>query len=226
MSNWYIIPSKEDLQHHGIKGQKWGVKNGPPYPLDQQVKGTSNINLDKWGKDKNHNILYVTGLSGSGKSTIAEKLKNSSIDVINLDLFLEENDSRNERNKNFVSYLNTHYPNFDEISRRDVKTGTKEFGNALDRFESCIDGFGREQYSKSRNVIVEGVQLLDDTLYPDKNVLKDKPIITPNTSPLRSMIRGMRRDEISIDVADLKERINWYKQSNKNLKQFKKTVGL
>ena len=22
------------LQHHGIKGQKWGVQNGPPYPLD------------------------------------------------------------------------------------------------------------------------------------------------------------------------------------------------
>ena len=21
------------LAHHGIKGQKWGVKNGPPYPI-------------------------------------------------------------------------------------------------------------------------------------------------------------------------------------------------
>lgn len=26
------------LSHHGIKGQKWGVKNGPPYPLDKQQK--------------------------------------------------------------------------------------------------------------------------------------------------------------------------------------------
>lgn len=24
----------ESLSHHGIEGQKWGVKNGPPYPLD------------------------------------------------------------------------------------------------------------------------------------------------------------------------------------------------
>ncbi|MCM1237572.1 MAG: DUF5662 family protein [Ruminococcus flavefaciens] len=23
-----------ELAHHGIKGQKWGVRNGPPYPLD------------------------------------------------------------------------------------------------------------------------------------------------------------------------------------------------
>lgn len=26
----------EELQHHGVDGQKWGVRNGPPYPLDRQ----------------------------------------------------------------------------------------------------------------------------------------------------------------------------------------------
>lgn len=26
--------SKDYLAHHGVKGQKWGEKNGPPYPLD------------------------------------------------------------------------------------------------------------------------------------------------------------------------------------------------
>ena len=33
---WYIIPKErtDELYHHGIKGQKWGVRNGPPYPLD------------------------------------------------------------------------------------------------------------------------------------------------------------------------------------------------
>lgn len=30
---------KEDhLEHHGIIGQKWGVKNGPPYPINQNLK--------------------------------------------------------------------------------------------------------------------------------------------------------------------------------------------
>ena len=24
---------KTYLAHHGVKGQKWGVKNGPPYPI-------------------------------------------------------------------------------------------------------------------------------------------------------------------------------------------------
>lgn len=26
------------LAHHGVKGQKWGVKNGPPYPIDKSFK--------------------------------------------------------------------------------------------------------------------------------------------------------------------------------------------
>lgn len=26
-----------ELKHHGVKGQKWGVKNGPPYPLKKEV---------------------------------------------------------------------------------------------------------------------------------------------------------------------------------------------
>lgn len=33
---------KNYLVHHGIKGQKWGVRNGPPYPIEDKVmaKGT------------------------------------------------------------------------------------------------------------------------------------------------------------------------------------------
>lgn len=29
------IRHKNDLMHHGIDGQKWGVKHGPPYPLSR-----------------------------------------------------------------------------------------------------------------------------------------------------------------------------------------------
>lgn len=28
---------EDELSHHGIIGQKWGKKNGPPYPLDDKV---------------------------------------------------------------------------------------------------------------------------------------------------------------------------------------------
>lgn len=32
------VTSNEVLMHHGIEGQKWGKRNGPPYPLDQGQK--------------------------------------------------------------------------------------------------------------------------------------------------------------------------------------------
>lgn len=37
-----LIKKKNELTHHGVKGQRWGVRNGPPYPIDNKVmkKGT------------------------------------------------------------------------------------------------------------------------------------------------------------------------------------------
>ena len=37
------------LEHHGITGQKWGVRHGPPYPLESttsgRVKSQGQINM-------------------------------------------------------------------------------------------------------------------------------------------------------------------------------------
>ncbi len=47
-----------ELYHHGIKGQKWGVQNGPPYPLDSDVstgkrlKKEANIAQSQFYSDK------------------------------------------------------------------------------------------------------------------------------------------------------------------------------
>ena len=31
--NAYRLPYPNELYHHGVQGQKWGVRHGPPYPL-------------------------------------------------------------------------------------------------------------------------------------------------------------------------------------------------
>ena len=35
LSNENIEALSDILEHHGIDGQKWGVRNGPPYPLER-----------------------------------------------------------------------------------------------------------------------------------------------------------------------------------------------
>lgn len=34
--------SSDELLHTGVKGMKWGVRNGPPYPIQDKEKNTSN----------------------------------------------------------------------------------------------------------------------------------------------------------------------------------------
>lgn len=64
------------LMHHGIKGQKWGVKNGPPYPLSSD-KLASTIhkmaikNEPKITKD----VTCAASLAGSSMYGLEHKLK-------------------------------------------------------------------------------------------------------------------------------------------------------
>lgn len=34
MGSEYYLNS---ISHHGVMGQKWGVRNGPPYPIEDKV---------------------------------------------------------------------------------------------------------------------------------------------------------------------------------------------
>ena len=40
MSKYYVVRA-DYIVHHGIKGQQWGVENGPPYPLDASDHSSS-----------------------------------------------------------------------------------------------------------------------------------------------------------------------------------------
>ena len=48
MSNWYIGKDESKaISHHGIKGQQWGIRNGPPYPLSSDKLADQVYNLAK-----------------------------------------------------------------------------------------------------------------------------------------------------------------------------------
>lgn len=43
----FVTDEPDSLEHHGIAGQKWGVRNGPPYPLIAKAGRTVHYNVGK-----------------------------------------------------------------------------------------------------------------------------------------------------------------------------------
>lgn len=74
-----LDPDGTELRHHGVKGQKWGVRNGPPYPLKEKPNDTSSNTLkNAAGKD----IMTVkhVELTGDPNSITQVTRKNGGID--------------------------------------------------------------------------------------------------------------------------------------------------
>lgn len=76
------------LEHHGIKGQKWGDRNGPPYPIDYKDHSASE-KKEKWYYSLKENTNEKSTLkkvsdrsTANGKLTITsngkKKVKNAS----------------------------------------------------------------------------------------------------------------------------------------------------
>ena len=76
-------PWRAELYHHGIKGQKWGVRNGPPYPLKpsarssaekRQASGSFARNSQSKA-EKMRQKYAIIGDSGSAKSSVTRDAK-------------------------------------------------------------------------------------------------------------------------------------------------------
>lgn len=80
---------ESDLYHHGIKGQKWGDRNGPPYPLDsgqkssaetdRKVGSTINVKKSENSSGGKNSAKSETGSKENEESEAAEKKKTKKI---------------------------------------------------------------------------------------------------------------------------------------------------
>ena len=76
-----------ELYHHGILGQKWGVTNGPPYPLDSDISTGSRLkkifSRDKGGeevkktKEEKDQIARAKALKKENKKMLKESKRDT-----------------------------------------------------------------------------------------------------------------------------------------------------
>lgn len=179
-------------------------------------------NFELWGESPKTNILYLVGYSGSGKSTKAKQLaKEYNADIIHLDLYFEGHTEDQNRSSSFDEYLEKNFPDYVKIGWSKDKITMNEWGKTVEEFENQLNAYGRYMYSRGIKVIVEGVELMDDTLYLNKKFFKTQPTVVMRTSQFKSNWRGSRRDEVN-PLKYLKNR-EFNKQTKKEYKQFKDT---
>lgn len=92
-----VTRTEEYLSHHGKEGQKWGVRNGPPYPLDRKK-----VNANK--KRQTKDLKIVKNMSND---EIKEKILRMELENRYLNL---KDDKRNryiENGKKVASALNS-----------------------------------------------------------------------------------------------------------------------
>lgn len=235
---------RAELYHHGIKGMKWGIRRwqysdgfltpeGYIRYARRNLKGAKVSNLDKWGTDNRHNVCYIIGHSGSGKSTTAIALAKQGDKVIHLDGYSDPSSlgTASLRNHDFDEFLNKELPNW-KLMTNAKDSGTKvlrfskEYWSIVDGFRDAIEKYGAKQFGNGNRVIVEGVQLVDDWFVEDKKYFQDKPVIALGTNAFKSTFRASLRDEISlIELAKNKTVLTRLKGWNAEINKIVHTIG-
>ncbi len=97
----------EHFAHHGIKGQKWGVQNGPPYPIDRGggkgvVKSGESGKIGSEQKKKKESDLVKQSTTSikRGMRSLQKKKDLHELKISNPSKFIPEWDSYPERKKN------------------------------------------------------------------------------------------------------------------------------
>lgn len=176
--------------------------------------------LDSWKKGSD-NILLITGLSGSGKSTRASQLS-KEYNAINFELDLFEHNSilfsnnynHDEANiimKDIFKKMYGGKKNFDKYSDEDYR---KEFVKFFKNLQSYCKSH------KDQLFIIEGLQIFKHVAYYDISIIENTPIIIIGTSLTKSLIRRYKRDHNTSDgsfkhpIQLMKKYIEWEKSLN------------
>lgn len=210
------------------------INNASYYDIIQEFnifKDSNNYkyNIDNFSKYK---VVWITGYSGGGKTTLAEKLitdnPNIKLERISLDLFTTAYEAHYgyETYRDNLEILNSiEEPNYIKMffkSKPALKPDTKLF-QAIEMF-----GVWLEEYAKHHRVhfAVEGIQIG----YMDPAFFKDRPLIIVGTSAINSYFRRHKRDlSDGIDAELFKNiftSIGLYKSGSKSLDNLSRSMNI
>ena len=159
-------------------------------------KKNAELDIDMWKKDSDHNILFITGLSGSGKSTYARQLaKEENATIIELDIFQcydkfkNAGTRKNDISMKMVSKFLEDNPEMVDIDFSNIKL--ESFG---DSFTKYFKWLLNKLHKSNERYIIEGIHIMLFIPYSD---IKGEPIICIGTSMIKSFWRMWKREGLT-----------------------------
>jgi dephospho-CoA kinase len=188
------------------------------------------INFDKFESGQS-NMVFITGLSGGGKSTLATKLASKyNAEVIELDIF-EHNAGYTDENLNqagdvFVEYFLNKRKDLRVPIKKLANMDSKTFRMEFEKFFNFVIEYCKK--NKDRKFIIEGVQIYSR----DLKQIKGNPIILVNTSVKTSLLQRFKRNDFDGNKIDWKaelknefpQLISWYIDNEHEYSRFKKEL--
>lgn len=159
-------------------------------------KKNAELDIDMWKKDSDHNILFITGLSGSGKSTYARQLaKEENATIIELDIFQcydkfkNAGTRKNDISMKMVSEFLEDNPEMVDIDFSNIKL--ESFGDSFTKYFKWLIN---KLHKSNERYIVEGIHVMLFIPYSD---IKGEPIICIGTSMIKSFWRMWKREGLT-----------------------------
>lgn len=189
-------------------------------------KDTLYINFDKF-QSGDSNVCLVTGLSGSGKSTIAQKIaKENKAEWIELDLFencsmFTTDDQLKEAGEVFYEYLSSHQDIWEKLKGKELHG--KDLTDEVSKFTYyCIAWCKKHNDAKW---VIEGVQIY--SIEKSKSI-RNLPTIIIGASVLKSIAQRLKRakenGELKDNLSELPQLIGYYVDNDKALTQFRNAI--
>ena len=171
---------KNYLEHHGILNQKWGRRNGPPYPLDKEDHSAAEKKtLSKSFSGKRHEEMYDrktnsnAQLSEKEKNKISKKYQKlaskSQKEVVNTSNYVKGyNQAVNKINNGLIDKYNSDYEK--KLKKAGIDTEKYDYSDDEKYFAGYQKMFD-DVFNKEYN------QVLAEAYRNNKNYKKAKELV-------------------------------------------------